>query len=246
MSYRKRGGGLLGLPVFVMLGAMAFAGSAQGVTPKFNVAGATAGEFEVAGVIDEPPVTLLLVPASNLSLRCNEFEVLEGKVLAGGEVAHFKLLFKSCAAFEHKGAGELPCHVSDVAGGDAFKLHVTTSASLLPVEISAGVYGILIEKIATTINFLSGTGCPLPLKNVVKGEVCFRITSGNDTTSPLIRSSKTIQGECPEVKLEGIPAEPIVKDKLLFGSNETFIEGAAVLAGKGAVAAGKPIGVLLL
>jgi hypothetical protein len=242
MSYRKHGRGLLGLLVVAVLGVMAFAGSAQGVAPKFNVAGATAGDFEVTGV-QEGQNWALLVPNSNLSLTCTEFEVLEGLVLTGGLVAHFKLLHKGCKAVEHKNAGELPCHVSDVAGGDATKLHVTANFLALPLEFADGKYGILVEKISAQINFLSGTGCPLPLKTVFTGEVCFKITSGNDTASPLIQSNQTIQGECPAVALEGTGS--VAKDTLKFGANEAFVVGAAILSGK-ALAAGKTIGVLLL
>jgi hypothetical protein len=242
MTRRKQGLGLFGLLAVVALGVMVFASSAQALTPKFNKGAGETGEFEVTGT--QEGTGTLLVPASNLSLRCPEFEVNEGLVLTGGLIAHAKLLYKNCKAFEHKEPqAELPCHVSDVAGGKPELLHVTASALLLPVEISAGVYAVLAEKITAQINFLSGTGCPLPLKNVVKGEVCLKITSGNDTTEPLVQSNETIQGECPAVPLEGT-GEP-VKDKLLFGVNPAFIIGSAVLSGKGG-AAGKTIGVLLL
>jgi hypothetical protein len=242
MSYRKRWGGLLGLLVVAVLGVMALAASAQALTPKFNKGAGETGEFEVTGT--QEGTGTLLVPASNLSLQCPEFEVNEGIALTGGLIAHFKLLYKNCKPFEHKEPkAELPCHVSDVAGGKPELLHITASFLALPVEISAGVYGILVEKISVQINFLSGTGCPLPLKNTIKGEVCFKITAGNDTTEPLIQSNETIQGECPAVPLEGA-GEP-VKDKLLFGVNPAFIVSSAVLQGKGA-AAGKTIGVLLL
>lgn len=239
MSHGKRGGGLLGLLLVAILGAMGFAGSAEGAT--FNVGGATS-EFEVTGI--QEGAATLLVPSSNLSLRCESFfDVFEGLVLTGGTVAHTKLLYRKCAAFEHKSpSAELPCHVSDVAGGKPDALHVTVSALALPVAISFGIYGVLFEKISAQINFLSGTGCPLPLKNVVKGEVCFKITSGNDSLSPLIQSNEAIQKECPEVKLEG--EGQFTRDALLFGSNLAFVVGAASLSGKGGVATGKTIGVL--
>ena len=261
MSYGKRGGGLLGLLVVAVLGVMAFAASAQALTPRFNVGGNSEFAFEVTGTPDEGKPVILLVPASNLKISCPEFEVKEGLVAAKGLTATAKLLYKNCKAFEHEGAQlELPCHVSDVAGGKPELLHITASAKLLPVEFADGTYGVLAEGIVATINFLPGTGCPLPLKNVVKGEVCFRITSGNDTTSPLIRSSKAIQKECPKKFLlesllekedeeieKGIhKGTPTIEDKLFFGVNEAFVEGAVVLSGKGAVAAGKTIGVLLL
>ena len=94
------------------------------------------------------------------------------------------------------------------------------------------------------VNFLSGTGCPLPLKNVVKGEVCFKITAGNETTAPLIKSDETIQTECPKkFLLESLLAKedeeiangihkgtPTIEDKLLFGANPAFVDGSATLS----------------
>jgi hypothetical protein len=242
MSYRKRGGGLLGLLSVVVLGVLVFAGSAQGVTPLFNVGGSTALQANITGT--QEGTGTLLVPNSNLSLQCPEFEVIESVLLSGGLIGHATILTKGCKAFEHKNPSvELPCHVSDVAAGQPGLLHITGSGLVLPVEFADGGFGGLVEKLTVTVNFLSGTGCPLPLKNVVKGEVCVKVTSGNDTTKPLIKSSKTIQSECPEVKLEGTGA--VAKDKLLFGANEAFVEAQGVLFAIGEHE-GKTIGVLLL
>ena len=130
--------------------------------------------------------------------------------------------------------------MSDVDTSNPSFLHVTLlKATLLPVEFADGKYGILAEGLNVQINFLSGTGCPLPLKNVIKGEICFKITAGNDTAAPLIQSNQTIQTECPEVKLEGGGA--VTKDQILFGLNPGFIVGSAVLS-----SGTNTIGVLLL
>jgi hypothetical protein len=242
MSYRKRGPQLLGLLFGAALCVMAFAASAQAVTPLFNVNGSI--ELEATVGAKQEGTETLLVPSANLSIQCPEFELQEGLLLRGGRIIHVKILLKQCKAFEHKSPNtELPCHVSDVAGGKPELLHITVSFLLLPVEFADGKYGVLAEKITATLNFLSGTGCPLPLKNVIKGEVCFKITSGNDTTEPLIQTNETIQKECPAVPLEGL-GEP-VKDKLLFGANEAFLISSATLFGTGAHA-GKTLGVLLL
>jgi hypothetical protein len=241
MTHRKQGLGLLGLLLAAALGIMAFAASAQAVTPLFSINGAAALHATASGNQEETGT--LLVPNSNLSLTCAEFEVLEGLVAAGGASGKAKLLYKGCTAGEHKAAGSLPCHVSDVAGGKPELLHVTASATLLPVELADGGFGVLAEGVVVQVNFLSGTGCPLPLKNVVKGEVCFRVTAGNNTTEPLIKSSKTIQAECPEVKLEGTGS--VAKDVLLFGANEAFVEGKALLKLTTAHT-GQKLGVLLL
>ena len=248
MRYQMKGRGLLGLVAVTALGVMAFAASAQAVTPLFNVNGLTNLEATISGA--QVGTGTLLVPSSNLSLQCAEIEVKEGVLLTGGQVGHAKILYKGSKVFEHKSPfAELPCQVSDVAGGKPELLHVTTSFLILPVEIAGiGVsFGLLYEKASATVNFLSGTGCPLPLKNVVKGDVCSKIVAANDATRVVTRFSRPIQDECPPRVLEalGDPAGPKVKDKLLFGANEAFIESLVELFGTGAHAE-KTLGVLLL
>jgi hypothetical protein len=244
MTRRKQGLGLAGLLAVAALGVMAFASSAQAVTPLFNLNGSTA-EFSITG--EQEGTGSLLVPTSNLTLKCDEFEVTSGLVLAGGVVAHAGLLYKHCLTFAHNDGKSLPCHVSDVHKGKPEQLHVTVLDVLfLPVEFADGKYGILAEKINVNVNFLQGTGCPLPLKSTVTGEVCFRITADNDTNKPLIQSNTTIQTECPLRKvlegLEGVPSGGTIKDELKYGANAAFIVGSAILLDVG----GGSLGVLLL
>jgi len=191
------------------------------------------------------------VPNSNLTLKCQKFTVQEGLLLKGGQLGHIKLTYEECKTFAHTSPfAELPCHVSDVAAGKPELLNITASAVVLPVEFADKTFGILAEKIITFIGFLKETGCPLPLKNEVRGEACFRIVAGNDTAKPFISTNATIQEECPpRLVLEGLEptqhAGATIKDKLLFGINTATITGKAVLFAIGAHE-GKTLGVLLL
>lgn len=241
MSYRGNGRGLLGLLVVAVLGVMAFAGSAQALTPQFTINGKSALHAVFTAV--QEGTGSILIPNANLEINCPEFEVIEGLILSPTD-ADIKLLHKGCRAFSITPLEELKaCHLSDVAGGKPELLHITSNSLLLPVEFADGKYGILLEKIVAIVSFLSGLGCPLPLKNVIKGEICLKITSGNDTTEPLIQSNQAIQGECPAIKLEGFGS--VAKDKMLFGVNEAFIDRSAVLKLTGEHA-GLTLGVLLL
>lgn len=248
MSYRSSARGLLGTVVIAVLGLMALAGSAQAVTPLFNVGKSTALHASFGAVQEEP--STFLVPALNIEIKCPGMELQEGLLLAGGQIAHIRLLYTECKVFEFAlPLAEIPaCHVSDVAGGRADLLHITFSALVLPVEFASGDYGMLVEKIAAQINFLPEMGCPLPLKNILKGEICGLIEpEKNDTTKPLVLFSQAIQGTCPEKVLEalGDPVGVKVKDKLLFGVNEAFLDSRLEMFLVGAHA-GMTFGVLLL
>jgi hypothetical protein len=249
MTRRKQGLGLLSLLAVVALGAMAFAAGAQAASPGFLVnKSKTALEASVGGT--QEGVGTLLVPSSNLEVNCTGFSVKQGLILTLVD-ADATLLYEGCTALEMPAPiGKLEeittCHVSDVAGGDKTKLHVTASALLLPIEFKDGTFGVLAEKIVATINFLPELGCPLPLKNVVTGEVCFKVSAGNDTTEPLIQSSQAIQEACPEIKLELNPEKPVTKDKLLFGAKESFIDGSATLKLSDEAHKGQTLGVSLI
>ena len=252
MSYRKHRVALPGLLVLAALGAMAFASSAQAVEPSFAIKGAKALHASVTGEKDSTvgsSLDLLLVSKLNLEIKCPKFKVISGLILTALD-ADVTLLYEECKSFAISNLEELPCHVSD-APLNPTKLHITVSALLLPIEFASGDYGILVERIATTISFLEGTGCPLPLKNKISGEVCFLITPAtNDTTVPLIESSQAIQESCPPRKvLEGLEKINEVgatnKDKILYGTNEAFFDAKAKLSLTGEHA-GLTLGVLLL
>jgi hypothetical protein len=250
MSKRKLG---LGLFALALLGTMALASSAQAVENSFTINGAAALHATV-GAVQEGEGTLL-VEKLNLEIKCATFEVKEGLILSGLD-ADAKLLYKECKAYEHKAplAEIKTCHVSDVAGGKPELLHITASALLLPIEFGPEDYGILAENIHALINFLSGMGCPLPLKNEVTGEVCALIeekpVKTNDTVRPLLLLSKAIQEACPKrLVLNGTEKvnheKATVIDELRYGTNVAYIEAKAELFLTGAHT-GMTLGVLLL
>jgi hypothetical protein len=252
MSKRKHGLGLLGLLAVTALVVMAFASAAQAVTPQFAVNGAPASAALDAQFTGEAEGrTTLSIPALNFEINCEKGEITGGLIASSTDAKIEKLLYKECTVLEFKAPlAELPCHVSDVHTGNPASLHITLlNMLLLPVEFAAGHFGILDEKILTFLNFLSGTGCPLPLKSEIKGEICLLITSvTNDTTEPLTTTSETIQKSCPKrIVLEGLEPNPVggtFEDKLSFGPQPMYITGSAKLKLIGAHA-GLTLGVLL-
>src|SRR3954454_18214752 len=79
MIYRKQGLGLVGLLAVVVLGAMAFASSAQALTPKFLVGGKAVGAGLNAPLQgNQIGRDVLLVPGLNTEFNCEKFTVNEG------------------------------------------------------------------------------------------------------------------------------------------------------------------------
>ena len=148
MTRRKQGLGLFGLLAVAALGVMAFASSAQAVLLGYLINKKLALHATAGGVSHEG-LEVLLVPGSNLEIKCPEFEVLEGLILDSkvAHLAHVKLLYKKCVAFSiTPKLEELPCHVSDVAGGKPELLHITANALLLPIEFADGTFGVLASE----------------------------------------------------------------------------------------------------
>ena len=230
MSKRKHGRSLLGLLVVAALGVMAFASAAQALTPGYLIgkkAVAAGLNAKVGGEIEG--VGLLEIPALNAEVNCTSFEVLEG-VISTGTDAKGELLYKGCTVLVlSTGEEAAGCEVVTADAGSVQK-HVTASALILPTELANGTMAILAESIAATILTKPEQGCLLPTTTKLKGEVCFKIAAGNDTTEPLVESSLTIQTECLErTALEGATIGKGFKDKLLFGAQEAFIKGSAKL-----------------
>jgi hypothetical protein len=249
MSKRKYGRSLLGLLVVAALGVMAFASSAQALTPGFLIAKKavpSALKATVTGEQDEKTVGTLLIPALKLEVNCTKFTVQEG-VIETGTDAKGKLLYEGCTILTSTKEEAAGCEVVTADAGSELK-HITATALILPAELKDGSPAILAEKIEAKVLTKQENGCVLPTTTVIKGEACFKITAAtNDTTAPLIESNQTIQGECrPREALEGkelvgltkaeIEAREALKpptaflDKLLFGTQEAFIDGKATLS----------------
>lgn len=236
MSKRKQGLGLFGLLAVTAMGMMAFASMAQAATPRFFVGGALATAGTVIEGKQESRGTLL-VGGLNIEINCEKGTVKEG-LIASSVLAEAAVLFEECTVLSiSKLPEELPCHVSDVHTGNTALLHVTVlKKSVKPIEFHPlgesknQDFGLLFEGISVFVNFLSGTGCPLPLKTEVKGAVCALIDNNHTSVEPTLLFSQGVQ------ELEGC------KDKLLYGVNEAFIDGSAKVWVKGK---GSNLGVLL-
>jgi hypothetical protein len=215
MSKRKHGRSLLGLLVVAALGVMAFAASAQALTPKYLIAKVAVPEAlkaTVTGALEAGTVGTLLIPALNSEINCTAFKVQEGLIDTGTD-AKGKLLYENCTVAAISPLEALPCHivVNHEIGEKADKrLHITATALILPAELTDNVTpALLAENIEAKVLMEEGTGCPLPKTTLIKGELCLKIAAGtNDTAAPLIFSEKTekvdTQAECkPRTALNG-------------------------------------------
>jgi len=223
MRHLKQGSCLLAVAA---LGVLVFTSAAHALTPQFLIGGkpvgaltAALGGFQVGGTGG------LLVPALNLRINCTKFSVQEGKINSATD-ANGKLLFEECTALELGGAENEIGGCEIISSATDFRHHITSTGLILPIEFADGGFGVLVEKILSLVLFRSGLGCPLPLDNVAKGELCVRIDE-NDTVEPTLLMSKAIQEECPQrTTLEGGSGVG-VKDKMLYGAQETFVDRTA-------------------
>ena len=246
MRYRRGGLGLFGLLAVVALGVMAFASSAQALTPEFLIAKklpAAGLNATVGGVLEG--VASIEIPTLNTEINCTGFSVLEG-VASSGTDGKAKLLYEGCSVLvmstKEEAAG---CEIVAADTGSAEK-HITTSALILPTELTDGTFAALYEKVEATVLTKPEQGCVLPTTTKIKGEICGKITSGNDTVEVLVQSNATIQGECVErTALEGTTIGKGFKDKLLFGAQEAFFKAAWKLFLTGAAHKGLALGVSL-
>ena len=228
MRYRRGGLGLFGLLAVAALGVMAFASSAQALTPKFLIAKAAvaAGLNATVSGVAEGTATLS-IPALNAEINCKKFSVLEG-VASSGTDGKGKILHEECSVLVESTKEEaIGCEIVTADTGSVQK-HITSTALILPTELANGTPAVLSEAIVATVLTKPEQGCVLPTTTKIKGEYCSKIAAGNDTTEVLIQSSPTIQKECVErTTLEGSTIGAGFKDKLLFGAQEAFITGTS-------------------
>lgn len=214
MSNRKYGSGLLAVAALSLMGAAATAQAG----PQFLIGGAPIWALTATFGVKQLGTGTLLVPGYKFELKCSNVAVSVGLINSGTD-ATGQFLFEGCSV------NVAPCQV--IASAADLKPHVTATALLLPAELANGNYAILAENIYALILFASQMGCPLPLDQVVKGELCLSLDN-NGTVEPSVLASKTIQGECRERPSLGSSAEGNgVKDKLLYSIGEGFIDGTA-------------------
>jgi hypothetical protein len=250
MSYRKSR--LAGMLAVAVLGVLAFASSAQAIPLQsgFFIGGARAGALLATfGEKHAGPVATLLVPALKLEINCTKFSVIKGAI-ESTTLAEGELLYEECAVLTNEAAKleeAFGCEIVTTHTGDN-KHHITAKGKILPAELTDGTPAILFEGTANVL-IKEGAGCVLSKTTVIKGELCLKVLK-NHTVEPELETSQTIQESCrPRSALESTEektaAEGGIKDKLLFGVNESFVDGKAAFALSGAHV-GKTFGVSLI
>jgi hypothetical protein len=248
MHYRrKHQRSLAGFMAAAALGIMAFASGAQAGPLDFYVNGVpnpTTLHVELSGA-QVGTTNAMLLPAFNVEIKCATMTVQEGLLLGPDEITG-KLLFEECKVFNSAGLAELTnCHI--IASTTDARLHITATGKLLPAITTGGSPAVLSEG-KSLILIKEPSTCVLPEHTIIKGEICLKIDT-NHTTPLLLLSNQTIQGECTPRVLEalGDPAGTKVKDKMLFGTNEAFLDAHLTLFGKpGTPHANATLGVLAL
>ncbi len=171
----------------LVLGLMAFVASSASAA-NLTTATLVHGKILVlnltnlkAGVTGTLPLSRLLVPSLNIEIHCDSGSVVEGSLTnpEGGE-ALGKFLFENCEVFGINSKLELtellPCNISN-GGANA---HITATATILVVTHEGVLYLVADPDPLTgpfaTIEYEKGTGCPIPLKQEVKGTFAFTVT----------------------------------------------------------------------
>lgn len=135
------------------------------------------------------------------------FDIEEGLILKEG-VGDAKVTFLKCKVFSISTKEALPCKIIP-------EEKITGGALLLAIKHEGKAFVLGEPKPGsttfTTIEFEKGTGCPLPLKNEVKGSYSGELKEA-EGIELLVTGNKEIQ------KLLG--------DKLLFGVNEAIVIGS--------------------
>jgi hypothetical protein len=243
MVYRRHRLRLFGLVAMVSLGVMAFTSSAQALTPKFLV-GKKAVVAGLNATVEGKQIgrDVLSVSALNTEFNCEKFSVASGLLVTGTD-ATGQLLYEECTVLELlPPLQELPCHIY-VSAVDK-RLHITATGLILPAELTNGEPAVLVEKINAKI-LMEGAECPLPLENIVKGELCLKIDN-NDTVEPTVLGNATIQGECKErPALESLGEGAGFKDKILYGAQTAVTTITAKVFLGGASHKGLSLGVSL-
>jgi hypothetical protein len=223
MNQRKHGARLLGLLAVAVLGVMAFAGSVQAATPKFELKLLELKLLVPVGA-EQIGTGSMAVTGLNFELNCKKFKVEEAHIETGGLDGKGTLSYTECTTLSiTKLPEEIHCHVKEP---------VKAEALLLPAETTGGAPAILAEKIKALITLHLPEGvlvgvepCVLPLDNTVTGEVCLAIDN-NDTATLTVLASASI--ECRVRNgLEGKENEGSTKDVLKYGAQTAVLTGAA-------------------
>ena len=227
MSYAKQAARLLGLMAVAALAVMAFASIGQ--AHKF-VVGTGAFLLATAGGTQTGTSTVLILGLS-AQISCTTGSVSKGHI-AEATKATVEIAFTGCTTLAIKSSTEIECHVKEP---------VVASATLLPTLLNdvAHTPAILVEGIKALIELtekiaagkpLTKNPCILPQDNVFSGELCLKITAGNETKTVSVQANEAIQKECDErPTLEALTEGAGFKDKMKYGTQEVFLDASASL-----------------
>ncbi len=231
---------VLGLSLMAALGLMAFTAvgaQAANLSPPFThgktfVLGVNTGLTSVIGTAEGTGT--LLVPALSVEISCTDFEVLNGTVNSEGH-GTAKVLFLGCQVFSINAKGELtsaeplPCQLLDSVSGKVG--HVTAEALVL-VALHENKDYLIFEQLnlvettpLATLKYTAGTGCPIPLKQEVKGRVVFEILTGDKHNG----GAEVENAVGAKIQGGSKVTQELFTSKLLYGINESFIDGKANL-----------------
>lgn len=241
---------LAGIVAVSALAVLAFAASAHAALQSgFFIGGAQAGSLLATFGGKQLGRKTLLVPALKIEINCDKFTVLNGAV-ESTSLAEGQFLYEECTILTNEGVKleETICQIVVNHLGDN-RHHITATALLLPAEMADGSPAILAEKIVAKVLTREGEGCILPKTTEIRGELCLKLDN-NHKIEPELLASQAIQETCrPRTALESLEEKAVpeggVKDKLLFGVNEAFVDGKADIFLTG-VHASKTLGVLLI
>jgi hypothetical protein len=258
MKHKKHGLSF-GLLAVVVFGTMAFASSAQAIPLQsgFFIGGAQVGALlATLGGKQVSAVATLLVSALKVEINCTKFSVVKG-ALESVTLAEGELLFEGCTILiNEKNAKGETVSLIEAPGCEIVtnhllgeqKHHITATGKVLPAELADGTPAVLVEGTASVLTH-ENLGCILPKTTPIKGELCLKVLK-NHTVAPEVESSQAIQESCrPRSELESTVEKTVVeggvKDKLLFGINEAFVDGTASIFATG-LHEGTTLGVLLI
>lgn len=217
MRRSKHGSKLLGIFFLTALGMMMFGAVAlraalpgESTSGKFELSEPVISEAEFSAAPEG--VAELSVPTVNIRIKCTSSQA-EGRFIAQNE-ALATAKFTGCKVFETGGKEITTCHILNGTEKDV----IVATARLLPI-LHGGELFVLVEPdspatVFTTIKYEKEMGCPATLTNDVKGSVTAQAPS-IAKVKPLITFSEAIQ------KLTG--------DKLLYGAQEAFASGSAIV-----------------
>jgi hypothetical protein len=219
----------LGLSLIAALGLMAFsAGAAQ--AGEIQVEGSAAlATGRTVNATQEGEGTLL-VPSLNIEIVCKKLTAANTTVTSGPlGTASAEVLYEECVVWSIQKETEklievlTSCQIL-ASGATKTKGHITAKGVGKIILHNANTETFLLAEGApfATVEFTKGIGCALTNPVKVSGAVVFKVVTGNlipsaanKVVKPLIEASKTLQ--------------KLIGDKLLYGVNEAFIDGSALL-----------------